>query len=229
MRNDFELGGRRCHTYAVGDGGPVIFWGIMSGRDEFSSIVELIERDEDQLESFTLFAFETDSWFDDLSPWRFETADQKFGDKGKETLDWLVNVAVPNAEDEFPRCSEFAITGYSLAGLFSLWVFYETGIFKGVGCCSGSLWFGGWDKYADGSKTPDNGVVYLSLGGKEPGSGNMLTASIGTQYLKQKKRLEKDPRLRAHTYEKNSGGHFSDPVGRVMKSIKWLAEELSVY
>jgi hypothetical protein len=27
----------------------------------------------------------------------------------------------------------------------------------------------------------------------------------------------------------NSGGHFSDPAGRLAKGIKWLAEELSVY
>ena len=61
MRNDFELGGRNCHTYTVGDGGPVIFWPVMSGRDEFGSILEIIEKEEDELESFTLFAFELDS------------------------------------------------------------------------------------------------------------------------------------------------------------------------
>ncbi len=229
MRNDFELAGRRCHTYAVGDGGPVIFWGTMSGSDEADSVMQRIAGTEDEFESFTLFAFETDSWFDDFSPWPFDTPDRSFGDGGRATLDWLVKEAVPYARKEFPRCSEMAITGYSLAGLFALWVFYKTGIFRGAGCCSGSLWFEGWDRFADGSKTPDNGVVYLSLGGKEPGSGNMLTASIGTQYLKQKKRLEKDSRLRAYIYEMNSGGHFSDPAGRVMKSIMWLAEELSVY
>lgn len=229
MREDFELNGRKCHTYAVGDGGPAVFWAAMNAA-EADAMVSLIEKAEDGMESFTLFAFEAGDWFDSLSPKEFDTGlGQRFGNGGKATQEWLVDEAIPYVEENFPRTSEFAIIGYSLAGLFALWTFYSTGAFKGAGCCSGSLWFDGWDSYADGAKSPDNGVVYMSLGGKEPGSGNILTASIGTQYHKQKKRLEKDPRLRAFTFVTNSGGHFSDPVGRLFKAVEWIVGELSVY
>ena len=225
MRNDFELAGRKCHTLEVGMGGPVVFWGIMPGGQEFSEMETLLKDDEGP---FLLFAFECD-WDVDLSPWRFDAGDRKFGDGGKATLSWIETEAVPYVRREFPSCSELAIAGYSLSGLFALWSFYESRIFRGAACCSGSLWFKGWDRYADSAKGVENGVVYLSLGGKEPGSGNLLTASIGTQYQKQKKRLEKDSNLRAFIQEMNSGGHFSDPVGRTAKGIRWLVEELLVY
>lgn len=229
MRNDFELAGRRCHTYTVGDGGPVVFWGTMSGSKDADEMIALIQQSEDEMESFTLFVYECDDWFSDFSPWSFDAGFQKFGDGGPALRDWIVNEAIPYADAGFPRNNGYAAAGYSLAGLFALWVYYDTGIFNGVACCSGSLWFEGWDKYADGAKGPDNGVVYMSLGGKEPGSGNALTASIGVQYHKQKKRIEKDSKLRAFNFVTNSGGHFSDPNGRVLKGLKWLVDELSVY
>ena len=227
MSEVFELAGKKCRTFSAGEGGPVIFVGIMPGGEEFSKIEELLADDEG---CFTVFGFECREWNDDFSPWSFDGGNgQVFGSGGKETLAWMKEHAIPYVRSEFPSCSELAIAGYSLSGLFALWSLYESGLFRGAACCSGSLWFGNWDKYADTHKVPENGVVYLSLGGKEPGSGNLLTASIGTQYQKQKKRLEKDSNLRAFTMVMNSGGHFSDPAGRLAKGIKWLAEELSVY
>lgn len=231
MRNDFELDGKKCHTYEVGDGGPAIFWPTMvRDSDPVSEIISILNESEKELVSYTLFVIEVEDWNNEMSPWHFDAGNgQVFGDGGSETLDWIRDSAIPYVEREFPRTTEFAITGYSLAGLFALWSFYSSDLFQAAGCCSGSLWFEGWDKFADGAKTPENGAVYLSLGGKEPGSGNLLTASIGVQYHKHNKRMEKDPSLRSYTYIQNSGGHFSNPVGRVAKSIVWLVGELSVY
>ncbi len=231
MRTDFSLSGFRCHTYSVGDSGPAVIWcaGTQTSSDPFGELLDIIEPVENSLAPFTLFCFEVDDWNNQLSPWPMDAAGMKFGNGGRETLDWIKSEAVPYITTTFPLTSKIAITGYSLAGLFSLWSFYESGIFRAAGCCSGSLWFQGWNEYADRAKIPRDSAIYLSLGGKESGSGNVVTSSIGTQYLLQRKRCENCMCVRALKYELNQGGHFSNPVKRVAKSVIWLIEELSVY
>lgn len=231
MRTDFVLSGFRCHTYSVGDSGPAVIWcaGTQSSSDPFGELLNFIMPEEDSLAPFTLFCFEVDDWNDQLSPWPMNAVGMKFGNRGRDTLKWIQSEVVPYIKKTFPQTTQMAITGYSLAGLFSLWSFYESGIFKAVGCCSGSLWFQGWNEYADRAKTPHDCAVYLSLGGKESGSGNVVTSSIGAQYLSQKKRCENSKDVRALKYELNPGGHFSNPLKRVAKSVIWLIEELSVY
>ncbi|MCQ2080000.1 MAG: hypothetical protein MJZ38_08115 [archaeon] len=231
MWKDLVLDGRTCHTYSPTGDGPVIFIGIMSDQKEsMTQIARSVEEELGESEPFTLFFFESSDWMDDFSPWEMDTGlGQRFGSGGRALSDWLVDRAIPYVREEFPYATETAIVGYSLAGLFSLWTFYETHAFRAVGCCSGSLWFKGWDEYADRARSPENGAVYLSLGGKEPGSGNILTASIGVQYLKQKKRLEGDSALRAYIHQQNSGGHFSDVPGRIVKAVVWIVNALAVY
>ncbi len=231
MRNDFELSGVRCHTYSVGDSGPAVIWcaGTQSSIDPFGELLSTICPMEDQLAPFTLFCFEVDDWNDQMSPWPMNAEGVIFGDGGRNTLEWIKSEVIPYIKTTFPLTTQMAITGYSLAGLFALWSFYESGLFRAVGCCSGSLWFKGWNDYANGAKVPSDSAVYLSLGGKESGSGNIITSSIGTQYLLQKKRLENSKDVRILKYELNQGGHFSNPIKRVAKSIIWLIEELSVY
>ncbi|ERL11412.1 hypothetical protein HMPREF1248_0438 [Coriobacteriaceae bacterium BV3Ac1] len=47
---------------------------------------------------------------------------------------------VPLAQHELGEYyGEAYISGYSLAGLFALWSLYQTDIFKGAACVSGSL------------------------------------------------------------------------------------------
>ncbi len=231
MRNDFELSGHRCHTHSAGDSGPCVIWcaGTHTSSDPFGELLEVLGPQEDSIAPFTIFCFEVDDWDNEISPWPMEAEGMKFGDGGKDTLKWIKSEAIPYIRSTFPQTSQIAITGYSLAGLFALWSFYESDAFRAAGCCSGSLWFKGWNEYADSAKVPQNSAVYLSLGGKEAGSGNIVTASIGSQYLLQKKRLENSKDLRAFKYELNQGGHFSNPVKRVVKSVVWLIEELAVY
>lgn len=231
MRRDLELAGRKCSIYTYGDGGPAVIWLTEGNGDgSFDAIAGYLSGQEERLGPFTLLAVYVDDWNDTLSPWPMDAGeDMRFGGGGPRFLDWLTDEVLPWIRSEVPGTSEFAVTGYSLAGLFSLWAFYSSGAFRGAGCCSGSLWFEGWNGYADSTRPPRDGAVYLSLGGKEAGSGNIVTASVGTRYLEQKKRLERSKDLRAYKYELNQGGHFSNPTKRVAKSIIWLIEELSVY
>ncbi|MCQ2069569.1 MAG: esterase [archaeon] len=172
---------------------------------------------------YALIVFFVKEWNDDLSPWDFYTPyGQSFGHGGKDTLDWIKNHVIPFSKT-IGGSDMCGIAGYSLSGLFSLWSFHSNTLFKGVACCSGSLWFEGWDEFAEKNPVGKDRVAYLSLGGKEPGSGNPLTASIGEQYTKERKRLSKISKVK---FESNPGGHFSNPLGRTLKGIAWLIEEL---
>lgn len=231
MDKNIELEGVRCRVVSLAGSGPAIIWiaGEDTGGDAFEDMENILGEKEDELGRYVLLMAEIEGWDDSLSPWKAEAGGRSFSGRGRKTQMWITDTVLPYLKKEFPGITEFAITGYSLAGLFSLWTYYETGVFKGAGCCSGSLWFPGWNEYADRARSPENGAVYLSLGGKEAGSGNVLTASVGTQYLRQKKRLLNDRNVRGCQYELNAGGHFSNPVKRMAKSIAWLIKELSVY
>ncbi|WP_423804345.1 alpha/beta hydrolase-fold protein [Olegusella massiliensis] len=83
------------------------------------------------------------NWNEDLSPWE---ANRVLGNQDHFTgdapayLDWLLSVVVPLAQHELGEYyGEAYISGYSLAGLFALWSLYQTDIFKGAACVSGSL------------------------------------------------------------------------------------------
>jgi len=120
----------------------------------------------------------------------------------------------------------YIIAGYSLSGLFAIWSFYETQLFKGLICCSASLWFDGWESYAATSSAPGESIVYLSLGGKEADSPNMLMASIGSKYKNQEKLCKADKNITKTVFEMNSGGHFANPPKRISKGIIRILKEL---
>ena len=129
----------------------------------------------------------------------------------------------------------FYLTGYSLAGLFSLWgelTTREDRVFAGAAACSATMWYPGWLDFAEGlcAKAPiqtedaaRGGVdIYLSLGGKEHLTSNPFIAAILDAAGAYRELLDADPSVRRHTFEMNRGGHFSDPDGRVAKGIAWL-------
>ena len=97
-------------------------------------------------------------------------------------------------------------TGYSLAGLFALWALYESDLFAGAVCCSGSLWYPGWDDYVMKHKIlKSDSLIYLCLGGKEEKTNNKEIAVIGDRTRSQEKILRKDPNVKSSVLEWNSG------------------------
>lgn len=94
--------------------------------------------------SWTLVAYEVEHWNQDFSPWAVPSVfgQEEFTGGAKETTDWLIDQCIPFVEGNLTTdCSARLIGGYSLAGLFSLFTFYESGEFNGVASCSGSLWY----------------------------------------------------------------------------------------
>ena len=213
-----------------GSGGklPVILWAASSRQEEegpeklLAQLRQLPGGDR----PFLLGIFRAEDWDRDFSPWPMDLGEGRhFSGGGPEVLRWLRETAVPGLEEEYPDHGSLYLAGYSLAGLFALWAFYESGIFRGAACCSGSLWFTGWDAWADAAQVPEGSLLYLSLGGKEPNSPDPVMATIGTQYRRQELRCRKDPRFAASIYEMNSGGHFADSNKRLAKGLAWLLRE----
>ena len=70
---------------------------------------------------------------------------------------------LPEIKSKF-QGSETFLTGYSLAGLFSLWALYESDKFNGAVSCSSSLWFNKWDEYVSTHRIKASSKIYMSLG-----------------------------------------------------------------
>ena len=201
-------------------------------------------------EGVSLVNVGVDLWEKNFSPWcapRVFAKGPNFGDGAQKTLDTLINQVVPWAESEFSTPPAYrALVGYSLAGLFSLWVGVTqagvsqpgapqqvargcqpddtpTTIFQRIGAVSGSFWFPGLLDYVD--QQLSGGVVglthaYLSLGDREARTPNpqIMHVRENAEFLASK--LESAGIT--STFELNRGNHFQNVEGRVQKALDWL-------
>lgn len=154
----------------------------------------------------------SDDWNADYSPWQADG----FAGQGAAALHWLREKILA----EYPG-REYYLAGYSLAGLFALWAYYEESSFAGAACVSGSLWYPGWQEYVRPVRQ-SKGRVYLSLGGKEAKSGDPRIATVAQAFQAQYEECKKDNLITAVKYELNPGGHFSQVEKRIAKGINWL-------
>jgi len=116
------------------------------------------------------------------------------------------------------------LSGYSLAGLFSIYAMFKTTRFTKFLSGSGSFWYPGFKEYYEKNKLPSSPStkVYLSLGAKEKKTGNKVLKTIETETIAMKEFLtQQNIPLK---FELNPGGHFNDVNQRIAKGIKWLLE-----
>lgn len=219
---------KQLHILQNGTDGPVIFWGMYPHQANevehlWDSLMELIPK-----QNFLLVAFQVEDWNREFSPWKAPAAfgTEGFSGQGAETLRWLTEECVPYIDQTFgTKEQEHWLVGYSLAGLFALWAAYESNVFSGIACCSGSLWFPDWDIYVKEHTLQSRCNIYLSLGGKEEKTKNKVMATVGDRTREQKKILQEDPMAEQVILEWNTGGHFADAGKRLAKGIRWLFEE----
>lgn len=162
-----------------------------------------------------------DSW---LTPWSADAGmkDRKFAGKGRELLDDIREKILPEIKHHFPNHRQLYIAGYSLAGLFSLWALYESGLFDGAVSCSGSLWYPGVEEYLQQTELNQNADVYLSLGKKEPKTANHLMKRVGEITEAEYEKLRSDINVGNVIFEWNDGGHFANVVERMAMGIRWI-------
>lgn len=229
-----NLEGRVC--YITGDWEAyekLLVWPF--GRHEMTGLARMSESLAPALKEHrcVLAACEIEDWNGELTPWEALAVFGKEGFKGrgKETLKWLVQDCIGHFQKECMGRKEevkLLIGGYSLAGLFSLWAFHETGLFCGASSCSGSLWYPGFIEYVKGtealaqnSKKPAS--IYLSLGDREAKNKNPVLSTIKecTEELYAYYADRADIRA---VLEWNPGGHFTEPERRLQRGFCWLLE-----
>lgn len=203
-------------------------------------------------EGVSLVNVGVDLWEENFSPWcapRVFAKGSNFGDGAQKTLDTLINQVIPWTESELTEPPAYrALVGYSLAGLFSLWVGVSqpgvsrsgtpqqvargcqpdntpVAIFQRIGAVSGSFWFPGLLDYVD--QQLNRGVIglthaYLSLGDREARTPNpqIMHVRENAEFLASK--LESAGII--STFELNRGNHFQNVEGRMQKALDWLVK-----
>jgi len=216
-----EIGSRTCHIIINGADLPTIYWGEM--KNSSGTIEKVLALCGDVNCNYIIY--EVEDWNADFSPWEFKlNKKMSFSGGGRKTLDWLMNDCVPCCEKEYSLMGKRILCGYSLAGLFSLWAFYESQAFSGVISCSGSLWFGDWISYAESHNAPQDSSVYLSLGDREEKARDRIMATVGDCTRRQYELVCSDKNLSRHILEWNDGGHFNEPEKRIAKGIRWCVK-----
>ncbi|MCR5289751.1 MAG: hypothetical protein K6E51_07155 [Treponema sp.] len=198
---------------------PVFIWGLDKPHGETAeSLFKEVKAFTDM--DFSLAVFDVTDWNAQFSPWYAPAVFGKddFGGKGRETLHFLENECFSEIKSRFPESNIF-LTGYSLAGLFSLWALYESDTFNGAVCCSSSLWFDKWDEYVSSHSIKSPSKIYMSLGDREEKTKNKIMAKVGDRTRIQVELLKDDSNVEKLYFEWNEGGHFDEPRKRVAKGI----------
>ncbi len=163
-------------------------------------------------------------WNKSLSPWPCDRITKGVGPfLGK--ADVFLRELEDEVSREIARCrltpSAIYIAGYSLAGLFALYSLYNTDLFDGAACCSGSLWYPGFVDFVKNNefcKPPKR--MYMSLGDKESSVKNQVFASVEDK-TREVFELYKEQGINVR-FEMNHGNHMTDVDNRVAKGISNL-------
>ena len=193
---------------------------IISGDRERPPFFDAFDRTK-----ASLFSVSCPDWNACLSPWPVDACfkgGKAFAGKAEEYLSVLTKTVLPEAEAYFHiKPQRRMIMGYSLAGLFSLYAFLETGLFTHAASVSGSLWFDGFIDYLSEKTPPDicRGV-YLSLGDREPNTKNERLRTVGSA-TERACLILKDKNLNVR-YELNPGNHFQACDARMLRALNAL-------
>ena len=174
---------------------------------------------------FTLVAISDLDWNHDMVPWdsppAFKNAEPCTGG-ADDYLRFLIEEIIPTAENEIAGVPSWrGIAGDSLAGLFSLYVIYQTDLFSRVGSMSGSLWFPRMKEYIFSHEPkcrPDR--IYFSLGDKESKTRNPVVRSVRQnteeiQAFYQAKGIDT-------MFQLNPGNHYDHAAERTAAGIAWM-------
>ena len=219
------IGNKPCRIYGEAHAEYLLLQ--MTGEHELQSMDgEVAAIAQGAAHPFLLAAVPVESWNDALSLWEAPAVwgKQGFGGKAADTLHFLAEQVIPTLKQQFrlPENIKIILGGYSLAGLFALWVSTQTNLFYGIAAASPSVWFPGWMEFEQ--RHPIQAQrVYLSLGNKEEHTKNIVMAAVSDNIRTLHSRLAE--RGADCTLEWNSGGHFKDADLRTAKAFQWAMEE----
>ena len=221
-----QIGGRICHLMMQPHSRYLLIQMVDDhDLEELSAELEIICRAGIP---FSLCAVQVSDWFSDLSPWEAQPVfgKQAFGSGAGETLTFIETELIPAMYRlfEIESGTKKIIGGYSLAGLFALFAAYESSIFEGCAAVSPSVWFEGWDRYAEGH-TFGARFAYLSLGNREEKTRNRQMALVGERIRVQAELLKKSGVQ--NILEWNEGNHFQKAGIRTGRGFEWLITNMN--
>ena len=212
----------KMHTLLTSNTGPIILWGMYPHRDkELEKTVQAIS-DLAGIERYTLIAFEVSDWNGSFSPWKTSLLEESFSGGAEAAWKDLKDNVLPEIWKQYGQERKLYLMGYSLAGLFALWVMYQTTLFEGAASCSGSLWYPGFINYMKEQPPIKEKQIYISLGGKEANTQDKLMSTIADCTREAVAVFKAENKVK---YEQNAGGHFADPGKRLAKAVRWIVEE----
>ena len=221
-----------CKLFVVGE--PQVLLIQPSARHEEKNDgvqreVELIAQASGN--GFAMVFFDCVEWARALMPWADDAVsrDAEVGSHAPDTLPCIIG-------------------GYSLGGLFALWVARNTDAFAAVAAASPSLWIKGWGEYAAAhpilspKATIQNSKlntqystsqhittttpVHLSLGDREEHCRNQRMKRIGDCVRAEYALLCQQLSPTAVTLRWHEGGHFGAEAERTAEAFAWCMERI---
>lgn len=195
------------------------------GQEVFNKCIELKCKD------YILVSISNLDWNNEMTPW-YSKKINKYGEdflgKADEYIQVLLNEFIPKVNDYIENELEIKIkyyvsAGYSLAGLFAVYLSYRTDIFSKIISASGSLWFPKFVDFGKENRISSNvDKIYFSLGNKESKVKNQILASV-EKNTKEIEEIYESKGIKT-IYVENEGNHFKDASLRMAKGIKWILE-----
>ena len=230
MVKDFKIDNKNIQVYYNNielEKLPVVILNIFGngGKEVYNKCLEIKCKD------FILISISNLDWNNDMSPWfapKLNKNDVDCLGKADEYIKLLIYKIIPKAEEYINNklkieIEYFSITGYSLAGLFSVYCPYKTKIFSKIASVSGSFWFPKFiDFVKENNFSSDINKIYFSLGNKESKVKNQILSTVEKNTVELEKLY--NSRGIQTVYEENQGNHFQDADLRMAKGIKWILE-----
>lgn len=233
----FQILGRIVHFYLPPDitsFSRVVF--LFSGNELFTkaeALISPIERNclRKQCIPFPIISLEPLSWEADYTPWKIKETlphSNAFTGDASKTVSFLKDTLIPFVEETLSisqETTDFYCVGYSLGGLFALWLALEDSLFKRVASCSSSVWYPSFmDFYSHKIESLPLSLeeAYFSLGKKEESPKQVLMSSIGENTKALYSSLSSHLGEKRTKFVWHEGGHFTEIPHRLANAMVWL-------
>lgn len=220
----FKSNQKRIQLYPSSQGGPLVIYHAVHGEGEdlWKSCQQM------NCPAFSLAIINDVDWNHEMSPWPIPPIaknDIPCSGGADEYLQTFIGEMVPRICDELSSPPTYcALSGYSLAGLFSVYAAFRTDRFERIASASGSLWYPDFISFVEEHQISNQiQVMYFSLGDIESHTKNPYLAPVEEnirwlmEYFRSKGITT--------TFKLNRGNHFQDAVPRMAAGIKWMLEQ----
>ena len=219
-----QIGNRFYRIYGEGNAEYLLLQ--MTDEHELQSMGSEVAAIAQDTSQFLFAAVPVMNWNDELSPWKSPAVwgKQGFGGNPMGTLRFLTEQVVPTLKRQFnlPEDVKIIPGGYSLVGLFALWVSTQTNLFYGIAAASPSVWFPRWMEFEQQHPVQTQ-HVYLNLGDREERTKNPVMAAVDDNICTLYSKLIE--RGTDCTLEWNCGGHFKEANLRTARAFQWVVEK----